>query len=148
MTAEEALNLPATLTDSISHQVNDRWTVMADVIRTGWFEFAEARLDFESAQPTRALDFGYRDTTFAPIGAEYGYNDKLTLRAGLATDQSPVTDDTRDVRVPDTDRQWVSLGATYRASESAEHSFGYTHLFLDEPEASLVSATEHAARKV
>lgn len=139
--ASTALNLPATLTGSISHQVNDRWTVMADVTRTGWSKFAEVRLDFDSAQPTRTLDFGYRDTTFASIGAEYRYNDKLTLRAGLATDQSPVTDGIRDVRVPDTDRKWLSLGATYRASESAEYSFGYTHLFLDEPEVSLVSAT-------
>ncbi len=139
--ASTALNLPATLTGSISHQVNDRWTLMADVTRTGWSKFAEVRLDFDSAQPTRALDFGYRNTTFASIGAEYRYNEKLTLRAGLATDQSPVTDDTRDVRVPDTDRKWVSLGATYRASGSAEYSVGYTHLFLDEPEVSLVSAT-------
>lgn len=46
-----------------------------------------------------------------------------------------------DVRVPDTDRKWVSLGATYRSSQSAEYSFCYTHLFLDEPEVSLVSAT-------
>lgn len=139
--ASTALNLPATLTGSISHKVNDRWTIMADVTRTGWSKFAEVRLDFDSAQPTRALDFNYRDTTFASIGAEYRYSEKLTLRAGIATDQSPVTDDIRDVRVPDTDRKWISLGATYRASASAEYSVGYTHLFLDEPEVSLVSAT-------
>lgn len=94
-----------------------------------------------SAPPTRTLDFGYRDTTFASIGAEYRYNEKLTLRGGLATDQIPVTDDIRDVRVPDTDRKWLSLGATYRASESAEYGFGFTHLLLNEPEVSLVSAT-------
>jgi len=139
--ASTALNLPATLTGSISHQVNDRWSVMADVTRTAWSKFAEIRLDFHSAQPTRALDFSYRDTTFASIGTEYRYSQKLTLRAGIATDQSPVTDDIRDVRVPDSNRKWLSLGATYRASESAEYSVGYTHLFLDKPEVSVTSAT-------
>lgn len=100
-----------------------------------------------STPPTRTLDFGYWDTTFASIGAEYRYNEKLTLRGGLATDQIPVTDDirdVRDVRVPDIDRKWLSLGATYRASESAEYGFGFTHLFLNEPEVSLVSATGSA----
>jgi long-chain fatty acid transport protein len=114
---------------------------MADVTRTAWSKFAEIRLDFHSAQPTRALDFSYRDTTFASIGTEYRYSQKLTLRAGIATDQSPVTDDIRDVRVPDSNREWLSLGATYRASESAEYSVGYTHLFLDKPEVSVTSAT-------
>lgn len=52
-----------------------------------------------------------------------------------------MTDDIRDVRVPDSNRKWLSLGATYRASESAEYSVGYTHLFLDKPEVSVTSAT-------
>ncbi|WP_226469648.1 outer membrane protein transport protein [Luteimonas panaciterrae] len=139
--ASTSLKLPATLTASFSHRLNDQWSIMADVSRTAWGKFQEVELDFRSPQANQVLNFGYRDTTFASIGTEYKANEKLTLRAGVAYDQSPVTNKVRDVRVPDTDRTWLSLGATWQVSESAEYSVGYTHLFVNDSKTDLVSAT-------
>jgi len=140
-TASTELKLPATWTASITQRLNDRWTVMADVSRTEWGAFKEIRLDFASPQPTQTLNFGYRDTIFGALGAEYQVNDRLTLRGGVAYDQTPVTSKVRDVRVPDTNRRWVSAGATWKASEALEYSAGYTHLFLDRPKVALTSVT-------
>ncbi|MNI85010.1 putative outer membrane protein precursor [compost metagenome] len=87
------------------------------------------------------LPFHYRDTTFASIGTDFRVNDKLTLRGGLAYDQTPTTDAHRDVRVPDTTRKWLSLGMTYAASDKMEYSVGYTHLFTKDPNVNSTSAT-------
>lgn len=140
-TASTELKLPATWTASITQRIGERWTVMTDLSRTEWGAFKYIRLDFASAQPTQTLNFGYRDTTFGAIGTEYQVSDHLTLRGGLAYDQTPVTSKIRDVRVPDTNRRWLSVGATWKASAALEYSAGYTHLFLDSPRVALASAT-------
>ncbi|HIE4015862.1 TPA: outer membrane protein transport protein [Pseudomonas aeruginosa] len=139
--AATELRLPATLTASISHNVNDRWTIMADVTRTAWGKFKDVRLDFESDQPDQVLEFGYRDSTFFSLGTEYRLNHQWTLRAGVAYDESPVTSEVRDVRVPDVRRKWLSVGATWQPVRMWEYSLGYTHLFLDDPGISLTSGT-------
>ncbi|MFX6035729.1 outer membrane protein transport protein, partial [Acinetobacter baumannii] len=85
-----------------THRVNDQWQIMAEVTRTAWSKFDQVTVDYDSNQPDSVLPFHYRDTTFASIGTDVRVNDKLTLRGGLAYDQTPTTDAHRDVRVPDT----------------------------------------------
>lgn len=135
------ITLPASATVSVSHRVNDQWKIMADVSRTAWSKFDQVTVDYSSNQPDSVLPFHYRDTTFASIGTEYRLNDQLTLRGGLAYDQTPTTDAHRDVRVPDTTRKWLSLGLTYAPSEKMEYSVGYTHLFTKDPNVNSTSAT-------
>ncbi|MFC6840739.1 outer membrane protein transport protein [Xanthomonas theicola] len=135
------VKLPASATASFTHNVNEQWTVMADVSRTAWSKFDRVTVDFASNQPDSVLDFSYRDTTFVSVGADYRMSDTLTLRGGLAYDQTPTTDAHRDVRVPDASRKWVSLGLSWRPSEQAEYSFGYTHLFTSDPRIASTSAT-------
>ncbi len=136
------VTLPASATISFTRQVSDQWTVMADVSRTAWAPaFDTVTIDYASAQADSVLGFHYEDTTFSSIGAEYRMNDKLTLRGGLAYDQTPTTSEHRDVRVPDTTRKWLSLGLTYAPSEKMEFSAGYTHLFTNDPTIDTTSAT-------
>ncbi|WP_369942545.1 outer membrane protein transport protein [Xanthomonas medicagonis] len=135
------VKLPASATASFTHNINEQWTVMADVTRTAWSKFDKVTVDFASNQPDSVLDFSYRDTTFVSVGADYRMSDTLTLRGGLAYDQTPTTYEHRDVRVPDASRKWVSLGLSWRPSEQAEYSFGYTHLFTSDPAVDTTSAT-------
>jgi len=139
--ASTELRMPSSWTISVTHQLNERWSVMADVHRTKWSRFKDVVLDFDSPQATQAITFDYRNTLFGALGAEYTLNPDLTLRAGVAYDQTPVRAASRDVRVPDVDRKWLSLGATWRASQSVEWSAGYTHLFLDDAAVAMRSAT-------
>ena len=140
-TASTELSMPSSWTISATHQLDERWTVMADVHRTRWSEFKDVVLDFASPQATQVIAFDYRDTLFGALGAEYLLRPDLTLRAGVAYDQTPVVAATREVRVPDVNRKWLSLGATWRANASLEWSAGYTHLFLDEPAVAMRSPT-------
>ena len=139
--ANAKLILPASATASFTHAINDRWSVMADVTRTAWSKFDEVTIHFDSAQADNTLAFRYRDTTFVSAGADYKVSQTLTLRGGLAYDQSPTTTEHRDVRVPDAARTWVSLGLSWIPSDRLEWNLGYTHLFVPSPSVSEVIAT-------
>jgi long-chain fatty acid transport protein len=67
--------------------------------------------------------------------------DRWTLRGGLAYDQTPTQLGWRTPRVPDTDRRWLSLGASFAPNTAWLLSAGYTRLFTNDPEIALVSAT-------
>lgn len=138
-TASTELTMPASWTLSISQRLNDRWTVMADYSRTSWSKFDTVVLDFASNLPDQTLHFGYKDSSFYSVGADYRMNDAWTLRGGFAYDQTPVPDALRDVRVPDVSRRWLSLGATWRASKQLAYSVGYTHLFIKDTSVNLSS---------
>lgn len=136
------VTLPASAILSVTHRVNDRWTVMGDVSRTAWASsFDKVVVDFASNQPDNVLVFGYEDTTFASIGAEYKLSDTITLRGGMAYDQTPTSDEHRDVRVPDVSRTWLSFGLGWTPSEKTEFNFGYTHLFTNQPSIHVATAT-------
>ncbi|AKK66342.1 outer membrane protein transport protein [Xanthomonas translucens] len=135
------VTLPATATASFTHTINEQWTVMADVSRTAWSKFDQVTVDFANNQPNSVLNFAYNDTTFVSVGADYRMSDTLTLRGGLAYDETPTSNEHRDVRVPDASRKWVSLGLSWRPSEQAEYSFGYTHLFTSDPSINSTTAT-------
>ena len=60
----------------------------------------------------------YRDTYSMALGAEYDVDDRLTLRAGTMFDESPITDEYRTTRVPDGDRTWLSVGASYDINDT------------------------------
>lgn len=136
------LTLPASVNLSVTHRVNDRWTVMGDLSRTAWKPaFDTVTVDFASNQPDNVLVFGYNDTTFGSIGTEYKLSETITLRGGVAYDESPTSYGHRDVRVPDVTRKWLSFGLGWTPSEKTEFNFGYTHLFTNEPAINIVSAT-------
>jgi len=141
------VSLPAVITASLSHAINDRWSVMADISHTRWkTAFDQVVVRFDSNQPDNALEFNYQNTTFGSIGAEYKMSNTLTLRSGIAYDPTPTTYEDRDVRVPDQSRKWLSFGLSWTPSERAEYNFGYTHLFVSDPKLDTVSATLNRAR--
>jgi len=128
------VSLPAVITASLTHTINDRWTVMADVSHTRWeTAFDQVTVRFDSGQMDNRLEFNYQNTTFGSIGAEYKMSDTVTLRSGIAYDPTPTTYQYRDVRVPDQTRKWLSLGLSWTPSEKVEYNFGYTHLFVSDP---------------
>ncbi len=136
------VTMPASATFSVTHNVNDRWTVMGDVTRTAWStSFDKVTIDYASNQADSNLNFAYRDTTFVSLGTDFKLSDTVTLRGGVAYDQTPTTDAHRDVRVPDTTRKWLSLGVGWTPSANMEYNFGYTHLFTKDPSVNVTSET-------
>ena len=55
---------------------------------------------------------------------------RLSLRGGVAYDETPVSDAYRTARIPDGDRTWMAFGGQYRVSDRSTFDFGYAHLFI------------------
>jgi long-chain fatty acid transport protein len=126
--------LPETVSLSGYHQLNDHWAVMADATWTRWSRFDELRIQFEdgseSVQPQ-----DWRNTWRYSLGLSYTYSPEWTLRAGIAYDRTPIPNVARRTpRIPDNSRTWIALGGSYQASPNLSFDFGYTHLFLSDPQ--------------
>ena len=57
----------------------------------------------------------------------------MTLRAGAAYEKSPIQSaEGRTLRLPDSDRVWASIGASYKYSEWTTLDVAYSHLFVED----------------
>lgn len=127
------LTTPAMTTVDVNYQFTDRFSMAATYSETSWESLQEVRIDFDNPDPDSVEPFEWSETRFSSIGAEYMLNDAWTVRAGYAYDETPTTYQHRTPRLPDEDRQWYSLGATWGFSDNLEFSFAFTHLKPDTP---------------
>ena len=135
------LTTPSITTLSAVYQATDRLALMADASLTGWDSLRSIDIDFENTQPTSSEAYAWSDSMFYSVGGEFAVNDRLTLRAGIAYDETPVSDERRTPRLPDDDRKWFSLGATWAMSDALEFSAAYTRIEVGDPEVDVVSSS-------
>lgn len=82
-------------------------------------------------QPTDKTEATYKwkDSWLFTVGADYDINDEFTVRGGVGYEISPVDDDKyRSATIPDTNRLWLSMGATWHASKNLQSDFGIAYL--------------------
>ncbi|PKU25311.1 OmpP1/FadL family transporter [Telmatospirillum siberiense] len=124
-----------TLPDSVNlggyHELDSRWAILSDVQWTHWSLFKQLNVIGANGQLISSTPENWHDTWFVSLGAHYKADDKWTLRGGVAFDQSPVKTEDRTARIPDSNRYWLSAGASYAITPSAEVHLGYTHIFAD-----------------
>jgi long-chain fatty acid transport protein len=129
--ANAGLSTPDSVDLSIYHEIDDRWAVMGDAQWTNWSRFGELRVDFDDAGvPDSVTKESWQDGWFFALGAQYKLLEPLTLRAGVAYDQTPVQDAHRTARLPDADRYWLALGGTYVFTRWLSVDLGYAHIFV------------------
>ena len=132
--ANAEVDLPQTASLSIYHDLNSQWSVMGDVTWTGWDNFDELRIEYESLQPDTVIEENWNDIWRYSLGVDYRYNSAWTFRAGTAYDETPIPDARRrTARIPGEDRIWASLGFGYQATPTLGIDVAYTHLFIDDP---------------
>ncbi len=122
--------LPDSASLSLFHKLNDRWDLLADVTWTGWSDFDELRIVRASGTTLGVTPENWDDSYRYSAGANYHMNERLTLRGGVAFDETPVDDAFRTARIPDEDRTWIAIGAQYRLSPRMLVDVGYAHLFV------------------
>lgn len=84
----------------------------------------------------------WKDTWLFSVGADYKINSAFTVRGGIAYETSPVDDQsTRMAVIPDTDRVWLSLGASWYATKDLQFDVGATYL-MGVGDTDLYSATK------
>ncbi|MGA9422261.1 MAG: outer membrane protein transport protein, partial [Rhodanobacteraceae bacterium] len=64
-----------------------------------------------------------------------------TVRGGLAVDGTPTHESTRDPRVPDGTRRWITFGIGYKPSDRTEFNLGYAHLFVNDGHVAATTTT-------
>lgn len=140
--ASGQLATPATASLSYWHKTLGPISWGAELGWTGWSSFSHLAIDFANpAQPDIDQYYGWRNTLFGSVGMDYKISDQWTWRAGVAYDQTPTRDFSRDPRIPDGARKWISVGAGYTPSQNLRFDIGYTHLFVDDGNVNDVSAT-------
>lgn len=129
------LTLPAVASLGVSWSLNPQVTLLAEIGYTQWSELQELRVKFDNPlQPDNVQRYGWRDAWLGAIGVRYQPDTDWTLRAGLAIDETPTNDATRDPRIPDATRTWASFGIERKLSDSASLQIGYARLiFPPEP---------------
>jgi long-chain fatty acid transport protein len=127
-------DLPDMITVGLRQKITPLMTLLAGFEWDGWSKLGTvpvvARGPFPPAGATlSSIAFNYNDGWLASLGGEYQWNPNLTLRAGVAYEKSPIDDANRTITLPDSDRIWASIGATYKMSEKLSLDIAYSHLF-------------------
>ncbi len=125
------VKLPDTIALGVAYDVTPTVTLLGQVGYYGWSRFKEVRLMLaDGTQPTTTENF--RDTWSLSLGAQWAVAPGWVLRGGMLYDRTPTRDQYRSTIIPDVDRLWASVGATYEISESVALDFSYQHMFAKE----------------
>jgi long-chain fatty acid transport protein len=126
------LTLPESLSMHVFSKLNDSWDVMADATWTRWSQFDELRILRKNGTTLTFTPENWENTMRYSVGANYHYNDKWMLRAGIAYDEEAIKDEFRTVRIPGNNRKWLAFGASWQALPSTKLDVGYAHLFISD----------------
>jgi long-chain fatty acid transport protein len=108
------LVLPDTVTLGITQGVGPNWTVSAELQWTDWSQFKMLNVYRSNGTPIGSTPEHYHNSPFVALGATYQVDPNLVLRVGTAFDKTPVSNVYRTARIPDQDRYWLSVGASYQ----------------------------------
>jgi len=146
------VNLPDTVSAGIRHRFDERWTVMGTAEWTNWSRLGTVTFTGPTGGPATvgtstgpvavALPFQYRDGWFFSGGAEYQWSERLALRSGIAFERSPVSDQVRMPAIPDNDRFWLSVGASWQIFPGVMwFDLAYSHIWVKDPSINITAAS-------
>lgn len=124
---------PAVLNLSITQKINSKWVVSSTEQVTFWHSLQSIKIKMPKAYATETdMDLNWQDSWMVSLGAEYLASKQLTLRSGVAYDQTPTNDTDRDVRIPDSNRTWLTFGGTYQINHRFTVDAAYEHIFMQD----------------
>lgn len=121
------LRLPDYVEFSGLHQVTNRFAIHYSYKYTHWSHLNKLYARYNDGKTAFEKELQYSNSSRVAFGSTYDIDDKLTLRAGVAYDQA-ASRHYRSASIPDTDRTWYSLGATYSFTPNFSVDFGYAYL--------------------
>ncbi len=124
------LTFPDVIALGISHKLNDRLTVLADLDWTGWDRLTQLKLNFANpVQPSETLPLNWSNSIRFALGGIYNVTDNFGLRAGVSWDETPTSITFRSADIPDANEIMGSAGFSYHFDEhlSTIMSYSYGH---------------------
>lgn len=124
--ATSSVEFPDMLQLGAFYQASDKWGIELDVERTGWSSFDKLVISAPAAGQTITSTNNWDDTWALRLGAIYAINAKTNLLLGYSYDETGQPDQYFSARVPDNDRQLLSVGVTHDyAGWTLEASYMY-----------------------
>ncbi|KDD80150.1 porin [Glaesserella parasuis] len=121
------LELPAYWEISGYHKLTEKLAVQYSYKKTHWNSFRELRATDNNGKVLLQKDKKFNNNSRIALGVSYDVIEALTLRAGIAYDESASVAHP-SISIPDTDRTWYTLGATYRFTPNLSVDLAYAHL--------------------
>lgn len=143
---EADMALPATASLGFDWQATPAFSLQGEVAQSTWSRFKELRVKFDTGAPDSVTAENWRDTWFYSLGGTWKVNQAWTVRGGVGFDQGAVDDNHRTPRIPDNDRKWLSVGASYTFSKKVTLDLGYTHLFIQDAKINLPGTGDNTTR--
>ncbi|HAB03782.1 MAG TPA: Long-chain fatty acid transport protein [Pseudomonas sp.] len=146
--AKLKIKTPESVDLSVTHELDDQWTLYAGSTWTRWSRLKDITVNNEVPAPlagqfgTISEEQNWHDTWAHAIGASYKVNKEWVLRTGFTVDQSPTNNTDRSPRIPTGDRKVFSLGAGWSPSEDMTIDVAYSYLWEEDTKVNLVSATK------
>ena len=123
-----SIALPATAEIASFHQLTPKWAMHTSINWTQWSSFDKLTAEFDNGQVSDIKEENWKDNFRFALGTTYSLNKKLSLRAGAAYDMSAVDDKNRTTTIPETDRTWLSAGASYAFTSQFTLDGGLTYI--------------------
>lgn len=121
------LTLPAFWEISGYHKLTEKLAMQYTYKRTDWSSFKSLNAYNSSGAELFSKEENFNDSSRIALGFSYDVNSALTLRTGIAFDESASVS-SPSISIPDTDRTWYSIGATYRFTPNLSADIGYSHI--------------------
>lgn len=133
--AKVSADLPALFTLGAAIDLTEELTLLGEFQWQNWsaldgLQFSASNI---AAGGVQTETFNYDDSIYVAAGLEYDFTEQLTLRTGVGYDQTPTTDADRSARIPDEDRIWLSVGASYQVTQDMKVDLAYSYLTLVDP---------------
>ena len=126
-----AMNTPAVANFSISRKLTQQWSVYNTEQMTFWNSLSQISVDMPSAYVKQTtIKLNWKNSMLWALGTQYAYNPQWQFRTGVAFDQTPTNNQDRDARIPDTNRVWGTVGATYQVNKRLRIDGAYEHIFM------------------
>jgi len=128
------LETPESVDVSITHELNDQWTLYGGAMLTRWSRLEAIVVENEGGAPVPVIseEQDWHDTWSYAVGAAYKLNKQWTLRTGLAFDQSPTNNTHRSPRIPTGDRTAVSFGLAWNPTDDVTVDLAYSYLWEED----------------
>ncbi len=126
------MNVPQTVTTSVSYQLDPQWTLLGSLGWQDWSDFGKVGVEVDTGlgSTSRTAQRQYKDTWHASIGAQHQINPKLRWNVGLGYDSSAVDDKDRTVDNPMNEAWRLATGVSYALQEDVDVHMSYTLIYL------------------
>lgn len=125
------IDLPDIVGLGAAYRLTPQVTLLAQGNFYSWNGYDQVTFNYSDGTSS-VLQEQFRSTFGGAIGAEIALANGWNLRTGLQYDQTPTRDAFRSTSMPDTDRIWFSVGASYAISRNVSFDFSYSHMFAKE----------------